>query len=255
MKVIASQFIILCFFACEPGPPKSRQPEQSAKQNRLEDTRWGGQLENTTQPYLLFGEQEVILSFPLMTELKGQYRPTNSGAEIHVRGPSGNYGLNAELEFTGSCIFGHKEHAYEFQDFLDCQWKRIKPKSLESEFQQISIPPRFFDPKSHKPQGQLATVNGTKIITLGLQESHTRADVFIRKGPSVSTPRIEGLTSCIADNPDRYEAGSRFLLIGRTLDKVKLLDTEDYWYYGVYWITDCAWGSSGRGWIYGGLLE
>lgn len=227
----------------------------------LTETNWSGQLDSGSYFGLSIFGKKVGMTYPgtrhgidgtLHLE-PGIIKIRFSGRTIFAPGVNERY----QYDITGRCHIAREDLPYQYQVYLECHWVKDCENPVMLVCSMLPDSLRWFDPKSHKPAGQSTVIDGTEIVTLGLQDATTKEDVFIRLGPSVTADHAMDLLQCghANDTLDRYEEGNSFTLIGRTLEKSEVLGSFDYWYYGVYGASDCASGWAGKGWIFGSLLK
>ena len=221
-------------------------------------TSWIGQLGTVATPAVRFEAEKVYFYPEGMTVFEGNYTPTVDGVELTVEGEREGHLPKVRIILTGKCKFRVQPHPFEYQKYIECSWHK-SCQGTDDHGMACELPrrSRFFDPTSRQPPGQFTQINGQRVVTLAPSEKTTTEDAFIRLSPSINAKYATDLLTCGSgeNTPDRYETGSTFTLIARTVEKDTVNGRSDHWFYGLYGASDCAYSWPGRGWIFGALLE
>ena len=225
--------------------------------DRLQSQVWEGQLGSNPHPYMRFSDRKVILYFPASQQLtEGDFTLDANIVQLAFRGPLQDAGGSHDFSVEGNCRLKHDPHPYLFQDYLDCTWTKQCKSQDHLKCSILTRNHRFYDPNSHKPPGEKIRIGEFNAVTVGLQKATLKTDAFVRVAPDINAAHLKGFVECGKHDPERYSADSPFTMIGRTQLKDRLLDTEDYWYYGIVWPGYCNPVKDLRyGWIFGSMLE
>ncbi len=239
-----------------PQPPSD--PESRKLYDHLLSTDWAGPIgSGESSGRLRFTPNKVELVYAwIMQSLPGEFEIEKERLSLSFEGSIHSHRTQQEefYHLNAECLLKGRTHPFDYQIYLECHWT----KKCENGYMLCESLPdstKFYDQNSSQSPGEDATIDGVKAITVEPVEKKTIMDAYIRVAPSVNAQHLTNLESCIGGTPEKYEAGSTFLILARTPTKTTLLEKSDYWYYGVYSIADCASGWGERGWIFGGLLE
>jgi hypothetical protein len=100
-------------------------------------------------------------------------------------------------------------------------------------------------------------INDEKILTLGLSLGKTTERVRVRENPTISS-KFYKCWEMKENEPEIFNSlntNKNLILIGRTLEKSKINQWNNYWYYvyiGVDWYEGC---DSRYGWIFGEFVD
>ncbi|NCQ71899.1 MAG: hypothetical protein GPI97_23325 [Microcystis aeruginosa W13-16] len=116
---------------------------------------------------------------------------------------------------------------------------------------------QYFNSDIKTEKNILKEINGEQILTLGLIQGKTTDRVKIREKPDVNSKFFKCFEMSEMNVKDYNSLGkNKFLVfIGRSVEKTKVENWNNYWYY-VYVATDWYEGCESRyGWIYGEFIS
>ena len=230
--------------------------EKTLQEYLLSVGRWKPSIESPVGNEVFFAGDQAFLDIGAPEKQYFASYTTDLGSVVLKTFKSIHYRTRSKgtESATFGCSIGFQDHPFLERIYLDCHLTSENCASEDQSFECYYADRfRLYDPESASNTPRKIQYDGYELVNQGLQSRKVSQNAYLRSGPGIEYKPIVPIV-CPAES-DRCPKGYPFIVLGRTIEKSRVLGKKDYWYYGFAHEYDCDLPSQRKAWIFGALIE